>query len=371
MGVPLLDLQRQYEYLKPELDRAIQTVLEHQKFILGPEVAQLEEAIADLCGVDYGIGVASGTDAVLIALRAVGVASGDEVITSDFSFFASAGVIARLGAKPVFVDIDPDTYNIDANLVEAAVTERTKAIIPVHLFGQSADMDPIMQVASRHGVAVIEDAAQAIGAEYKGHPLGSMGALGCFSFYPSKNLGGAGDGGMIVTKSEDLYRSCRSLRAHGENPKYYHRTVGYNSRLDTLQAAILLVKLKYLGQWSDKRREHATRYNEALADLPGLKTPVEKEYATRHIYNQYTLASSGREAILDGLNEAGIGHCIYYPVAFHAQDCFASLGYTHEQFPESTRAAQEAFSIPVYPELTEDEQAEVIETLRRLVVRSG
>jgi dTDP-4-amino-4,6-dideoxygalactose transaminase len=367
MAVPLLDLTRQYDYLKPELDAAIAEVLKHQRFILGPEVAEFEKAIADLSGVGYGIGVASGTDALLVALRAIGVSPGDEVITSDFSFFASAGVISRLGATPVFVDIDSDTYNIDVGLIEKVITDRTKAIVPVHLFGQIADMDPIMEVAKRHNIPVVEDAAQAIGAEYKGRPAGSMGEFGCFSFYPSKNLGGAGDGGLIVTDSEEMYLSCRSLRAHGENPKYYHRTVGYNSRLDTLQAAMLLVKLRYLREWSEKRRVHAARYDEAFANISGLKTPTVAEYSNFHIYNQYTLASPRRDDILEGLKQAGIGNCIYYPVPFHAQDCFASLGCTDNDFPVSTKAAKEVFSIPVYPEMTPGEQTEVIDTVLKLL----
>ncbi len=367
MAVPLLDLTRQYAYLKPEMDRAVLKVLTHNKFILGPEVTRLEEEIAGLSGVGFGIGVASGTDALLIALRAAGVGPGDEVITTDFSFFSTAGVVSRLGAIPVFVDIDPDSYNVDATRIELAVTKRTKAIMPVHLFGQVADMDPIMEVATKHNLKVIEDAAQAIGAEYKGQPAGSMGDFGCFSFYPSKNLGASGDGGVIVTKTEENNKLCRSLRAHGENPKYYHRVVGYNSRLDTLQAAILLVKLPYLREWSKKRQEHASRYDQAFAGLPYLKTPVVKEYSTFHIYNQYTLASPNRDEILSGLKKAEIGHCVYYPVAFHAQECFASLGYKADDFPISSKASREVFSIPIYPELTEQEQDEVIETIKHLV----
>ncbi|MCP4684612.1 MAG: DegT/DnrJ/EryC1/StrS family aminotransferase, partial [bacterium] len=263
MAVPLLDLKRQYKLLKPEMDRAVMEVMEHCWFVLGPEVKKLESDIAELSGVQHGVGVASGTDALLIALRAVGVEPGDEVITTPFSFFATAGVISRLGAKPVFVDIEEDSYNIDPTLIEAAITAKTKAIIPVHLFGQVADMDPILEIARKHKVAVVEDAAQAIGAEYKGKPAGSLGDLGCFSFYPSKNLGAGGDGGMIVTNNEQYADACRSLRCHGEKPKYFHHTVGYNSRLDTLQAAMLLVKLPHLKAWSQARAEHARIYGEA------------------------------------------------------------------------------------------------------------
>ena len=366
MPVPLLDLHRQYVTLKAEMDRAVLAVVEHGKFILGPEVTRLEQEIAKLCGVKHAIGVASGTDALLIALRAVGVKPGDEVVTSDFSFFASAGVIARLGARPVFVDIEPDTYNIDANLIETAITPRTRAIMPVHLFGQLADMDPILEIARRHKLSVIEDAAQAIGAEYKGRPAGSLGDLGCFSFYPSKNLGGGGDGGMIVTNNDDYARLCRSLRVHGENPKYFHHLVGYNSRLHTLQAAMLLVKLPHLRQWSEKRREHAGLYDRAFAGVSGLRTPVVKDYSTFHIFNQYTLASPRRERILEGLKKAEIGHCIYYPLPFHRQVCFAELGYAADSLPESNRAAAEVFSIPIYPEMTRAEQDEVIATVRKI-----
>ena len=366
MAVPLLDLHRQYEQLRSEMDKAVLNVLEHGRFILGPEVAELETAVAELSTVRHGIGVASGTDALLLALRAVGVKPGDEVITSNFSFFASAGVVSRLGARPVFVDIEPDTYNLDPRLLEAAITPRTRAIMPVHLFGQLADMGPILEIARKHDLAVVEDAAQAIGAEYKGKKAGSLGNIGCFSFYPSKNLGGGGDGGMIVTDSDEYDRALRSLRVHGENPKYYYHTIGYNSRLHTLQAAMLLVKLPHLKAWSDARRAHARIYDEALSGVENLRIPVVKNYSTYHIYNQYTLASPKRDQIVEGLNQAGIGNCIYYPLPFHKQKCFADLGYKPDQFPVSSRAADEVFSIPVYPEMTEDEQSEVIDTLRRL-----
>lgn len=366
MAVPLLDLHRQYEKLKPQMDTAVLDVLEHGRFILGPEVAQLEQEIASLCGVKHGVGTASGTDALLLALRAAGVGPGDEVITSDFSFFASAGVISRLGARPVFVDIEADSYNIDPNLIEAAITLRTKAIVPVHLFGQLADMDPIMAIAKKHGLIVVEDAAQAIGAEYNGRPAGSIGDYGCFSFYPSKNLGGGGDGGMIVCNSDDSARLCRSLRVHGENPKYYYHTIGYNSRLHTLQAAMLLVKLPHLRTWSEARIEHARIYDEAFADLSDLMTPAVKDYTTFHIYNQYTLASPKRDAIMEGLKQENIGHCIYYPLPFHTQKCFADLGYGENDFPNSSRAAEQVFSIPIFPELTPDEIKTVIDTISRL-----
>ncbi len=367
MSVPLLDLKRQYQQLKPEMDRAVLDVLAHCGFVLGPEVKRLEADVAALSGVKHGIGVASGTDALLIALRAVGVEPGDEVITTPFSFFATAGVIARLGAKPVFVDIEADSYNIDPKLIEAAITPKTKAIIPVHLFGQVADMDPIMEIARRHKVAVVEDAAQAIGAEYKGKPAGSFGDLGCFSFYPSKNLGAGGDGGMIVTNNDEQAEACRSLRCHGEAPKYFHHTVGYNSRLDTLQAAMLLVKLPHLRAWSQARVEHARIYDEAFKDVADLKTPVVKDYSTFHIYNQYTLASPKRTEIEAALKKAGVGHCIYYPLPFHRQVCFKSLGYEESDFPVANRAGNEVISIPISPEMTAEEQQEVIGTVKQIV----
>ncbi len=367
MAVPLLDLSRQYAYLKPEIEKAVFDVMEKSTFILGPQVARLEEQVAALSGVPYAVGVASGTDALLIALRACDVGPGDEVITSNFSFFASAGVISRLGARPVFVDIDPDTYNIDPSLIEAAITPKTKVIMPVHLFGQPADMDPIMALARKYNLKVVEDAAQAIGAEYKGRKAGSIGDFGCFSFYPSKNLGAAGDGGMIITRDEAGYRRCRMLRVHGENPKYYYHFIGYNSRLDSLQAAILSVKMPYLQKWSEQRAAHARIYDRELAGLKDLKTPVVKSYATFHIYNQYTLASPRRETILKAFSGKNIGHCIYYPLPFHKQECFKPLGYCEAEFPVSSKAADEVFSIPVYPEMTTEEQAEVIETIRSCV----
>ena len=367
MSIPLLDLTRQYAYLKPEMDKAILDVFSHSKFVLGPEVTQLEEEIAACCRVSYAVGVASGTDALLVALKAIGVGNGDEVITTDFSFFATAGTIERLGAKPVFVDIEPDSYNIDPNLIEAAITDRTKAIIPVHLFGQMADMDPIMEIARKHNLAVVEDAAQAIGAEYKGKRAGSIGDYGCFSFFPSKNLGGSGDGGMLVMNSRERYEQCRMLREHGQKPKYYHHVVGYNSRLDTLQAATLLVKLPLLRKWSEKRNEHAHAYDKAFADIAELKTPEVMDFTSFHIYNQYTLASPNRDAVLDKLKEAGVGHAVYYPVPFHKQQCFSSLAQSTAGFPVSNRCAEQVFSIPIYPDLTDEERSEVIAVVRNAV----
>ncbi len=367
MAVPLLDLSRQYAYLKPKMDEAVVKVLTHGGFILGPEVKQLEAELAKLSQVKHAAGVASGTDALLLALFAAGVKAGDEVITTDFSFFATAGVIARLGAKPVIVDIEPDTYNIDPNLIEAAITPKTKAIIPVHLFGQVADMDPIMAIAKKHGLKVIEDAAQAIGAEYKGRAAGSFGDYGCFSFYPSKNLGAGGDGGLIVTDNDDNADLLKILRVHGAQPKYYNKIVGFNSRLATVQAAILLVKLPYLRQWSEKRIEHAKIYDAAFKNIKGITCPVVKDYSTFHIYNQYTIAVENREELMAKLKEAQIGFEIYYPVPFHTQECFAYLGHDPEEFPVTNRAAGKVLSIPIYPEMTEAEQSEVIETVIKAV----
>jgi dTDP-4-amino-4,6-dideoxygalactose transaminase len=367
MAVPLLDTTRQYEAIKEYLDRAVLDVLAHGKFILGPEVKQLEDELASLCGASHALGVASGTDALLLALRACGVGPGDEVITTDFSFFATAGTVSRLGAKPVFVDIEPDTYNIDPTLIEAAITPRTRVIMPVHLFGQVADMDPIMDIARQYELRVVEDAAQAIGAEYKNRKAGSMGDFGCFSFYPSKNLGALGDGGLIVTSRPKLYDFARILRVHGAEPKYYHKVVGYNSRLATIQAAGLLVKLPHLRQWSEQRIEHARKYDAAFAGVEGIKTPVIKNYSTFHIFNQYTIAVPNRDEVMAGLKDAHIGCEVYYPVPFHMQECFADLGYAPDAFPVSSKAAAEVLSIPIFPELTDDEQQEVIDTLKRLV----
>ncbi len=367
MAVQLLNVNRQYELLKSQMDEAILNVLSHGKFILGPEVSQLEKEIASLCTVDYGIGVASGTDALLLAYRAAGIQPGDEVITTDFSFFATAGVVSRLGAIPVFVDIEPDSYNIDPNMIEKAITKKTKAIVPVHLFGQVADMDPIMEIAQKHKLAVIEDAAQAIGAEYKSRKAGSIGDYGCFSFYPSKNLGATGDGGMIVTNNKDNNELCRMLRVHGSKPKYYHKIVGYNSRLASIQAAGLLVKLKHLQSWSEKRIENARRYTEAFQNIPNIKTPITMDYSTFHIFNQYTIAVPDRDGVIAKLREKEIGCDIYYPVPFHQQECFASLGHKDADFPVTNKAAAEVFSIPIYSELTLEEQDEVISVIKEIV----
>ena len=371
MGVPLLDLKAHHEPLHDEIMAAMEQIFRSQAFILGPEVGRLEEQVAVYCQAKYGIGVTSGTDALLIALMALGVGPGDEVITTPYSFFATAGAVVRLDAKPVLADIDPRTFNLDPNKIEKAVTQRTKAIIPVHLYGQSSDMGPIMDIAHRRKLAVIEDAAQAIGTEYAdGRRVGSIGTIGCFSFFPSKNLGCLGDGGMAVTNDPDLAERMRVLRVHGSKPKYYHKLIGGNFRLDTIQAAVLNVKLKYLDQWTKRRQENADRY-ETLFQQSGLvqKGRVRLPEAVHrgsgakhyHIYNQFVLRVERRNDLMAHLKQKGIGAEIYYPVPFHLQECFQYLGHKEGDFPESERAANETVAIPIYPELTTGQQTEVVE----------
>lgn len=361
MKIPLLDLKAQYLTIKEEIKTAIDEVLESQHFILGQKVEELESNIAAYTGTRRAIGVSSGTDALLVSLMALDIKPGDEVITSSFTFFSTAGVIARLNARPVFVDIDPVTYNIDPKKIESKITNKTKTIISVHLFGQCADMDPILEVARKYKLYVIEDAAQSIGAEYKGKKAGAMGGLGVFSFYPSKNLGGYGDGGMVVTDDEALYEKIKILRVHGSNPKYYHKMVGGNFKLDALQATILNVKLKYLDRWSQKRRENAIYYDKrfqeaGLKESGYIKTPEpvyrlsgEKNY---HIYNQYTIQSKKRDKLQEFLKENGIGTQIYYPVPLHLQECFKDLGYKKGDLSSSEQASSSVLSLPIYPELT-------------------
>lgn len=361
MRVPMLDLRRQYKQIKTEVDQAVLKVLDHTQYIIGPEVTRFEEEVTSYCGTKYAVGVASGTDALLIALRACGIKEGDEIITSTFSFFASAGVISRLGAKPVFIDIEPETYNLNPKLIEKAITENTKVIMPVHIFGQCADMDPILEIAHGHNLMVVEDAAQAIGAKYKGRMAGAMGDFGCFSFYPTKNLGGAGDGGMIISNYQDKQTFVKSLRNHGANPKYYHSYIGYNSRLDSIQAAILSVKLKYLDQWTEGRRENAAYYNQALAPLK-LVIPKETE-SGYHIYNQYTLATEKRDELMEYLSAHGIDSVIYYPLPLHEQPCYKYLGYRPEDLPVAEKASRQVLSIPIFPDLSGAEKQFVTETI--------
>jgi dTDP-4-amino-4,6-dideoxygalactose transaminase len=373
MGVPLLDLKAHHEPLQLEIMVALEQIFKSQSFILGPEVGRLEERIAAYCQSQYGVGVTSGTDALLIALMALGIGPGDEVITTPYSFFATAGVVVRLGAKPVFVDIDPTTYNIDPVKISQVVTTKTKAIIPVHLYGQCAEMGPIMEVAKQHKLSIIEDAAQAIGSEYRdGRRAGSIGTIGCLSFFPSKNLGCLGDGGMAVTSDPELAERMRILRVHGSKPKYYHGLIGGNFRLDTIQAAVLNVKLDYLDGWTRKRQKNAIQYGE-LFKLSGLldgtmvrlPAPVYRESGVHnyHIYNQFILRVDRRDALVAYLKQKEIGVEIYYPVPFHLQECFGYLGYKEGDFPESERAAKETIALPIYPELTLEQQAEVVETV--------
>lgn len=352
--VPLLDLHAQYMTIRDEIHAAMDRVIESQQFILGPEVEALEGEIAAYSQCQYGIGVSSGTDALLVSLMAIDVQPGDEVITTPYTFFATAGSIARLGARPVFVDIDPLTYNIDPGRIEAVITERTKAIMPVHLFGQMADMDPIMEIADRHDLYVIEDAAQAIGAEYRGRRAGSIGHLGCFSFFPSKNLGGFGDGGMVVANDHNLADKVRLLRGHGARPKYYHKVVGGNFRLDALQAAVLRVKLKYLDEWTTARQRNAERYRQLFVEAgTTVGLPYDAGYG-RHIYNQFVIRCDNRDALMVHLKELRIGVEIYYPVPMHLQECFANLGYQRGEFVESETSAAVTLALPVYPELTDN-----------------
>jgi dTDP-4-amino-4,6-dideoxygalactose transaminase len=365
MNVPFLDLVKQYASIKPEVDQAVFAVLSHAKFIMGPEVKAFEEKMAGYCGVQSAVGVASGTDALLLSLRACGVGPGDEVITSAFTFFATAGVISRLGATPVFVDVDADSYNIDPTLIEKKINSKTKAIMPVHLYGQCADMDPIMRIADKHGLRVVEDAAQAIGAKYKNKKAGSIGHFGCFSFFPSKNLGAAGDGGMVVISDPQMDELLRMLRVHGAKPKYYHSMVGYNSRLDTIQAAILQVKLKYLDGWTQERRAHAQVYNQSFANL-NIITPKEEEF-NYHIYHQYTIAVKDREQLRQALKDKQIGHDVYYPVPLHLQECYKHLGYKPGDLPVTEQKSKEVVSLPIYPEMTAEQQNYVIETVKSAV----
>lgn len=374
MKIPLLDLRAQHEPIQKEILDAIGQVVQSQTFILGSEVKKLEERIASYSKTQFAIGVSSGTDALLVSLMALGVCSGDEVITTPYSFFATAGVITRVGAKPVFVDIDPVTYNIDATKLEQAITPRTKVIIPVHLYGQCAEMEPILKVARRHNLKVIEDAAQAIGAEYQdGRRAGSMGDLGCLSFFPSKNLGALGDGGMVVTNDTELAEKIRILRVHGGKPKYYHKLIGGNFRLDTLQAAVLNVKLNCLDSWTKKRQENANRYVElfkksGLLEKVGLCLPAAVYQATGvphyHIYNQFVIRVRNRENLQDYLKQAEIGTEVYYPVPFHLQECFRYLGYLEGDFPIAEQAAKENLALPIYPELTASQQLHIVEVIK-------
>jgi dTDP-4-amino-4,6-dideoxygalactose transaminase len=372
MDVPLLDLKAQYRSVKAEVDAAIAEVMESQHFILGPVVERCERAVARYSSCAFGVGMSSGSDALLACLMAENIGPGDEVVTSAYTFFATVGAIARLGARPVLVDIDPGTYNIDPAAIEEKITSRTRAIVPVHLFGQMADMDAVTTLARKHGLVVIEDAAQAIGAEYHGRRAGSFGDYGCFSFFPSKNLGAAGDGGMVVTNDGERAERLRILRAHGSRPKYYHRVVGGNFRLDALQAAVVSAKLPHLDAWTAARQRNANRYNRLFADAGltangaaaiGLPAVV----ADRHIFNQYVVRVPRRDDLKSALQARGVGTEVYYPVPMHLQPCFEALGYRRGAFPESERAATDTLALPVYPEVTDAQAQYVVESIAEFV----
>ncbi len=385
MKVPLLDLKPQYQSLKQELDEALQKVAESQYFILGPEVEKMEKAFCDYLDVKHAIGVSSGTDALLVALMAIDIKPGDEVIVPTYSFFATAGVISRLNGVPVFVDSDPVTFNIDPKKIEEKITSKTKAIIPVHLYGQSCEMDEIMQIAGKHNLRVIEDGAQAIGVQYKdGKHVGTIGDIGCFSFFPSKNLGCFGDGGLVVSNDEELGHKLRILRVHGSEPKYYHKIIGGNFRLDAIQAAVLNVKLPHLDSWSEQRRENAANYTKlfveaGLTEVEGktefddknkvvlpkaiYKPTTGKQIKNYHIYNQYIIRVEKRDELRKFLSDNQIASEIYYPVPFHLQECFAELGYKHGDFPFAENAANHSLALPIYPELSYEQQKYVVEKI--------
>lgn len=361
MKIPLLDLKKQYKQFQEEAAGKVEDILTAQDFILGREVEDLEKNIARYCGTKYAAGVASGTDALILSLKAMGIGPGDEVITTPFTFIATSEAVSLVGAKPVFVDIDPKTYNMDPSLIEKKITPKTKAILPVHLYGLCADMDPILKIGKSHGLKIIEDTAQAIGSEYKGKKAGSISDAGALSFFPSKNLGAFGDAGMVVTNDENLYKMIKLLRVHGSDRRYYHDKIGYNSRLDNLQAAVLNIKLKYLDKWLDERINNAEFFNEELEGT-GLITPhVPDGY--KHSYHLYTLRSPQKSAIEEYLNNNGIEARTYYPVPLHMQKCFKCLGYEEGAFPNAEKASRDAFSIPVYPELTGQQKKYIVEKI--------
>jgi len=388
MNIPMTDLRIQYQNIKSEIDEAIQRVLQEGRFILGSEVKKFEEEMADYCGVKYAVGVASGTDALHLALRASGIGPGDEVITTPFTFIATAEAITQTGATPVFVDIDPLTYTLDPNKIKEKITSRTRAIIPVHLYGQAADMDPILEIARKYSLQVIEDCAQALGARYKGKKVGSLGDAGCLSFFPVKNLGAYGDGGMVVTNNSEIAEKVDMLRRHGCKEKYFHLLPGYNSRLDTLQAAILRVKLKYLDKWNQKRQENAALYKELLQELDGIIPPYVAPY-NDSVFNYYTIRIKNfhtiriknfpdpgkssstpsspqrrRDQVQQALKEQGIETIIYYPLSLHLQEVYKYLNYQPGDFPESERAQEEVLSLPMYPELTSEKIETIVSAIK-------
>jgi dTDP-4-amino-4,6-dideoxygalactose transaminase len=371
LTVPALNLRAQYQTIRKEVETALARVIESQMFVLGPEVQELEAELAEYCQVARGIGCASGTDALLLPLMALGVGPGDEVITTPYSFFATAGSVWRTGAKPVFIDIEPDTYNIDPAAIEGAITSRTRVIIPVHLYGQTADMGPILEIAQQHGLHVLEDAAQAIGAVYKGRKAGGLGHVGALSFYPSKNLGGFGDAVMMMTDDPVLARSLQRLRVHGMEPKYHHHEVGFNSRLDAIQAAVLRVKLKHLDVWTIERRAAASRYQRLLEAhrLTEFVTAPREREGNVHVFNQYVIRVPAplRDPLRDYLTARQIGTEIYYPIPLHLQPCFAPLGHKLGDFPHAEAAARETLALPLYPELTDEQQRFVVGSIRQFL----
>ncbi|HJO00690.1 MAG TPA: DegT/DnrJ/EryC1/StrS family aminotransferase [Nitrospinaceae bacterium] len=363
--VPLLDIPLSYKEVLADVEKNINAVIESGYFILGPVVEELEQKIVTYCEAKYAVGVSSGTDALLISLMAAGIKEDDEVITTPFTFFATAGSISRLGAKPVFVDIEPDTFNIDTKQIEENITRKTRAILPVHLYGQCVDMDPVLDLAQKYNLVVIEDAAQAIGSEYKGRRAGSMGDYGCFSFFPTKNLGGFGDGGMVTMNSEELYEQVKILRVHGSHPKYYHKMIGGNFRLDAIQAAVVLAKLKYLDKWTEKRRANAQTYNRLFKEMGMTDSlTLPSEVIPHHVYNQYVIrVKDKRDELRSFLGENNISTEIYYPLPLHLQDCYLSLGYKKGNLPESEKAADETIALPIFPELTTDQLEYVVATI--------
>jgi dTDP-4-amino-4,6-dideoxygalactose transaminase len=369
VGIPLLDLSAQYQTIKEEINQAVAEVLESARFILGPQVQTFEQEIAAYCGVREGVGVANGTDALMLTLRALGIGPGDEVITTPFTFFASAETISQVGARPVFADIDPQTLNMDLNQWAEKITPRTKAVIGVHIFGQMFDVERVKSIAQQHNLKVIEDAAQAIGAEYRGAKAGSLGDAGIFSFFPTKNLGGYGDGGMIVTSDPALADALRMLRFHGCRTKYYHEQIGYNSRLDELQAAILRVKLRYLDAWNAARREKARVYDEAFAGS-GL-VPQGCDPLAQPTYHLYVLRTAKRQELMDALAAADIASAIYYPVPLHLQTAYRDLGYQAGDFPVAEEVCRQALAIPCYPELTSAQQRKIVQTIKEVEAFGG
>lgn len=370
MSIPAFDLTRQYASIREEVDAAVSRVVESGRFILGEEVEALEAEIAEFCGTEHAVAVASGTDALHLSLRAVGVGSGDEVLVPAFTFIATAEVVAYCGATPVFVDIEPATFSMDPDAASAAVTSRTKAMIPVHMFGHPAKMEELSALSGRHGLASIEDGAQAFGARHGAKVVGSFGQAGCFSFFPTKNLGAFGDGGMVVTDDGDLAERVRQLRVHGASKRYHHKMVGYNSRLDALQAAILRAKLPHLESWNALRRAHAAAYTSGLEKLSALACPRELE-DSYHVYHQYTIRTEGRDGLRDSLAEAGVGTAVYYPIPLPAQEAFEGEDYRMGKFPESERACREVLSLPMFPELKEDEVARVVERIKAWSKETG